>query len=254
MEEIIVIVLGLIFGSFLNVVIHRLPLEKSIVKPGSFCPECGNSVRAYDNIPVLSYMFLLGKCRDCKAHIPIRYPLVEIFTAFTFWYSYSLAEYGIIHLAFTIIFLLILIALCLIDLKHMILPDELTLGGSVLFLIYSFFNPEVRTIEAIITALGVTLAFAGIYLFYIKVRKIEGLGQGDIKMVFLLGIFLGIQKLIVTILLASLSGLAVGIIIIIIKKKDFKYAIPFGTFLSMGGYISYFFGEKILKVISSFYI
>jgi len=253
-EEIIIIAFGLIFGSFLNVVIYRLPLEMSIVKPGSSCPECGNMVRAYDNIPVLSYISLLGKCRDCKTHIPVRYPLVEIFIAFTFWYSYKLAEYGIVHLIFTIIFLLILTALCLIDLKHMILPDELTLGGSAFFLIYSFFNPEVRTVEALLSAFGVTLIFAGIYIFYIKVRKIEGLGQGDIKMVFLLGIFLGIQKLIVTILLASVSGLAVGIVIIILKKKDFKYALPFGTFLSIGGYISYFFGDKILKIISSLYI
>ena len=254
MEEIVIIALGLIFGSFLNVVIHRLPLEQSIVKPRSFCPVCRNNVRAYDNIPVLSYIFLLGKCRDCKAPISIRYPLIELFTAFTFWYSYRLLEHGIIHLIFTLIFLLTLIALCLIDLKHMILPDELTLGGSVLFLIYSFFNPEVKTIEAILTAFGVTLIFTGIYIFYIKVRKIEGLGQGDIKMVFLLGIFLGIKKLIVTILLASISGLVVGIIIIIIKKKDFKYALPFGTFLSIAGYISYFFGEKVLMIISSFYI
>lgn len=254
MEEIIVIALGLIFGSFLNVVIHRLPLEQSIVKPRSFCPQCGKSVRAYDNIPVLSYIFLLGKCRDCRNPIPVRYPLIELFTAFTFWYSYRMGEYGLIHLIFTIVFLLILTALCLIDLKHMILPDELTLGGSLLFLIYSFFNPEVRTLEAVITAFGVTLMFAGIYIFYIKVRKMEGLGQGDIKMVFLLGIFLGIQKLIVTILLASLSGLIVGIIIIILKKKDFKYALPFGTFLSIGGYISYFIGDKILKILSALYI
>lgn len=254
MEEVIVIILGLIFGSFLNVVIHRMPLEQSIVKPRSFCPECGKTVRSYDNIPVLSYIILLGKCRDCRTPIPVRYPLVEIFIAFIFWYSYRSAEYGIVHLIFTLIFLLILVALCLIDLKHMILPDELTIGGSILFLIYSFFNPEVRTVEALITAIGVTLLFLGMYVFYIKVRKIEGLGQGDIKMVFLLGIFLGAKKLIVTILLASFSGLAVGIIIIIIKKKGLKYALPFGTFLSIGGIVSYFFGDAILTIISSLYM
>lgn len=254
MEEVIVIILGLIFGSFLNVVIHRMPLEQSIVKPRSFCPECGKAVRSYDNIPVLSYIFLLGKCRDCRTPIPIRYPLVEIFISFTFWYSYRSAEYGIVHLIFTLIFLLVLVALCLIDLKHMILPDELTIGGSILFLIYSFFNPEVSTVEALLTAIGVTLLFLGMYVFYIKVRKLEGLGQGDIKMVFLLGIFLGVKKLIVTILLASFSGLAVGIIIIIIKKKDFKYALPFGTFLSIGGIVSYFFGDSVLAIISSLYM
>jgi len=219
-EEIIVIAFGLIFGSFLNVVIYRLPLEKSIVKPRSFCPECSKTIKAIDNIPVLSYLFLFGKCRNCKTPIPVIYPLIEIFTAFTFWYSYRLAEYGYLHLIFTLIFLLILIALCLIDLKHMILPDELTIGGSILFFIYSFFNPEIKTLDAIVTSIGITLLFTGLYIFYIKIRKIEGLGQGDIKMVFLLGIFLGVKKLIVTILLASFSGLVVGIIIIIIKKKE----------------------------------
>ena len=254
MEEIILILTGLIIGSFLNVVIHRLPLEKSIVKPRSFCPECGSTIKAYDNIPVLSYLILSGKCRNCRTPISVRYPLIELFTAFTFWYAYRLAEYGPVHIVFTIIFLLILTALCLIDLEHMILPDELTIGGSLLFTVYAFFNPEIPLLEALITAVGITLLFAGIYIFYIKVRKMEGLGQGDIKMVFLLGIFLGIKKLIVTLLLASVSGLAVGIIIIIIKKKDFKYALPFGTFLSIGGYVSYFYGDRILRIISSLYV
>jgi len=250
-EEIVIVLLGLVFGSFLNVVIHRLPLEQSIVKPRSFCPQCGKSVRAADNIPVLSYLILRGRCRYCRKPIPAKYPLVEIFTALTFWYAYRSADFGIVHLVFTIIFLLILIALCLIDLKHMILPDELTLGGSVIFLIYSFFNPEVETVEALLAAFGVTFCFTAIYVFYLKVRKMEGLGQGDIKMVFLLGIFLGPQKLIITVLLASLSGLAVGIMIIIIRKKDFKYALPFGTFLSAGGYFAYFFGDQVLELISS---
>ncbi len=254
MEEAILIVLGLIFGSFLNVVIYRLPLEKSIVKPRSYCPSCGKTVKFYDNIPVLSYIFLLGKCRYCKSPISVQYPLVEIFTAFTFFYSYHSAEFGPVHLLFTIIFLMIMISLTLIDLKHMILPNELTIGGSILFLIYSFFNPEVDTLEAIVTALGVTLMFLLIYIFYIKVRKIEGLGQGDIKMVFLLGIFLGATKLLVTVLLASVSGILVGILIIIFKKKDLKYALPFGTFLGISGYIAYFFGNRILQIINSFYL
>ncbi len=254
MEEIIVIVFGLIFGSFLNVVIHRLPLEQSIVKPRSFCPKCGNTIRAIDNIPVLSYIFLRGKCRNCKTPISIRYPLVEIFTSFTFWYSYVSAENGIVHYIFTIIFLLILISLCLIDLEHMILPNELTIGGSAVFLIYSFFNPEVNVVEALISAGGITLLFIGIYIFYLKVRKIEGLGQGDIKMIFFLGIFLGARKLVITLLLASLSGLVVGIVIIIVQKKNFKYALPFGTFLSIGGFVSYFFGDEIFSFISSLYL
>lgn len=254
MEEIIAIIAGLIFGSFLNVVIYRLPLEKSIVSPGSSCPECGAPLRFYDNIPVISYLLLLGKCRNCRKPVSIIYPLVEIFSAFTFWHAYRNAEYSLVHLAFSILFLMILTALALIDLKHMILPDELTIGGSAVFVVYSFFNPEVKTAEALITGAGSALMFLLIYFFYLKVRKLEGLGQGDIKMVFLLGIFLGMKKVIVAILIASFAGLAVGIAIIIVKRKNFRYALPFGTFLSLGGYISYFFGEKVLDFITSLYL
>ncbi|MEN8153071.1 MAG: prepilin peptidase [Acidobacteriota bacterium] len=254
MEEIVIILLGLIFGSFLNVIIFRLPLGESIVKPRSYCPGCRKQVKAYDNIPVISYIILGGKCRNCKTGISIQYPFVEALSGFTFWFTWHNFSYSPVYAVFSIIFLLILIVLAFIDLKHMILPDELTIGGGILFFIYSFFNPFVSALEAILSGLFVSLMFLGIYFFYLKVRNIEGLGQGDIKMVFMLGVFLGAQKLIVAILLASVSGLLVGIIMILFHNKNLKHALPFGVFLGIGGYISYFWGDLIFNKIQILYL
>lgn len=255
MEEIYVIIFGLIVGSFLNVVIYRLPLNKSLIKPGSYCASCNTPVRAYDNIPVISFIFLGGKCRKCKSGIPIIHPIIEIFTAFSFWLSYNwYFDYSLssVHYTvFTIIFLAILISLTFIDLFHMILPDELTLGGAVLFLIYSFFNPRLSALNSFGTALGSSLFFAGLYFFYLKVRKVEGLGFGDVKMMLFLGAFLGVAKTVVAIMLASFSGLFVGVIFIVFKKKTLKFALPFGTFLGIGSFISLFWGEKVLLFIRS---
>jgi leader peptidase (prepilin peptidase) / N-methyltransferase len=253
MEEIILIALGLVIGSFLNVVIHRMPLEQSIVKPGSHCPQCNTPVKSYDNIPVLSYIILMGKCRNCKAHISIQYPAVELFTAFSFWLSYIYFAPAFVHVGFTALFLAMLIALALIDLKHMILPLEITIGGAVIFLVYSFFNPLIGPVNAFSAAFGSALLFAAIYFFYIKVRKIEGLGQGDIWMVLMLGAYLGLNKLVVAVLVASFSGAIVGVFLMIVQKKGLKHEIPFGTFLSFGSFISLFWGAQILKFIQNIY-
>jgi len=252
MEEIILIVLGLAVGSFLNVVIYRLPLDLSIVKPRSQCPSCKTQIKFYDNFPVISYIFLLGKCRNCKTHISIMYPLVELFTGFSFWFAYrSFHEISMVYVGVTIIFLCLILALALIDLMHQILPFELTIGGAILILIYSFVNPTLTPLNAIGSAFGSAALFAAIYFFYIKIRKIEGLGQGDIWLMLLLGGFLGVNKLVIAVLLASFSGLLVGLFFIIFKKKNLKFALPFGTFLGLGSYLSLFWGEQIFKFIQS---
>jgi leader peptidase (prepilin peptidase)/N-methyltransferase len=255
METITIIIFGLIVGSFLNVVIHRLPLEESIVSPGSHCPSCNTPIRFYDNIPVLSFLILMGKCRRCKTRISLRYPLVELFTAFSFWLPYRFYfEQLPVYAGFCVVFLCLLIALALIDLEHQLLPDELTLGGAVVFLIYAFFNPMVAPKAAIATAFGAALVFAGLYFFYLKVRKIEGLGQGDIKMMLLLGAFLGPDRLAIAVLLASIAGLLVGLFFIIFKGKNLKLKLPFGTFLSLGSYISLFWGHHVFNAIRSLYM
>ena len=253
MEEISLILLGLIIGSFLNVVIFRLPLGKSIVTPGSYCPRCKTRIKFYDNIPVLSFIFLKGKCRSCKNKIPIQYPMIEILTAFSFWFTFKTFGHSPLYTGFTIAFICLLIALALIDLKHMILPNELTLGGGLVFLVFSFFNPEITYWDAFASAFGSALIFAGLYFFYLKVRKIEGLGFGDVKMMILLGAFLGLKKLVIAVLISSLSGLLVGILIIIFKKKNLRLQLPFGTFLGFGSYVSIFWGEEVLAFLHSLY-
>ena len=250
MEAALTIVFGLIIGSFLNVVIHRLPLEQSIVFPGSHCPRCQTDIPFFHNIPLLSYVILRGRCHFCHSKISPQYPLVESFCALSFWLT--LHFFGLsLTAVFTATFICLLITLAAIDLKHMILPDELTLGGIVLFFAYSFFNPAVNQLDAVLSGLGAALFFSGFFFFYLKIRKIEGLGFGDIKMVLLMGLFLGLHRLVVAIFLASLSGLFVGVFLIIFKKKNLKFALPFGPFLSLGSYISLFGGDSILAWLGS---
>jgi leader peptidase (prepilin peptidase)/N-methyltransferase len=250
METTLTIVFGLIIGSFLNVVILRLPRRENVVFPPSHCPHCRTAIPFYHNIPLLSYIFLWGKCHSCRAKISWQYPLVEGFCAFSFWLT--LHSFGLsLHAVFSAAFICLLLALAAIDLEHMILPDELTLGGAALFFAYSFFNPVVGQLDAVLSALGAALLFLGFFFFYLKFRKIEGLGFGDIKMVLLLGLFLGLNRLIVAIFLASFSGLLVGIFLIIFRKKDLKFALPFGPFLSLGSYISLFWGTGILAWLGS---
>lgn len=253
METTLTLIFGLIVGSFLNVVIHRLPRGESIVFPPSHCPSCRAEIPFYLNIPLLSYVILLGRCRSCRAAISPQYPLVEALTAISFWLAYS--TFGLtLHAAAAAVFLCLMIALAAIDLEHMILPDELTLGGAALFFIYSFFNPEIGQLDAVLSGLGGALFFAALFFFYLKVRKIEGLGFGDVKMALLMGLFLGLHRLAVAILLASLSGLLVGIFFIVFKKKDLKLALPFGPFLALGSYASLFWGNAILAWIGALWL
>ena len=248
--EPLTIIFGLIIGSFLNVVIHRLPLGENVVFPSSHCPHCRTDIPFYFNIPLLSYLLLRGRCHSCRAHISLQYPLVESFCALSFWLTLHFFGLSLTTLA-SAVFICLLITLAAIDLKHMILPDELTLGGAALFFIYSFFNPAVSQLDAILSGLGAALFFSAFFFFYLKVRKIEGLGFGDVKMVLLMGLFLGLQRLVVAIFLASLSGLLVGIFLIIFKNKNLKSALPFGPFLSLGSYIALFWGPGILAWLGS---
>ena len=249
MEEIIVIAFGLVIGSFLNVVIYRLPRGESIVYPPSHCPNCEKEIKPYDNIPVISYIILGGKCRYCKAKISIRYFLIEILTALVFLIMYLNFKDNIIYCIFSIIFFSIMIILAFIDFEHMILPDELTLGGAVLFFVYSFFNPYLSTKESITAGIGGALFFALLYFFYLKVRKIEALGFGDVKMMLMIGFFLGIKKTIIMVFISSFLGLIVGLFFIIFKKKTMQFAMPFGTFLSIGSLLSFLYSEKIFNLL-----
>jgi len=253
METALTIIFGLIIGSFLNVVIHRLPLGESVAFPPSHCPRCNAAIPFYFNIPLLSYVFLLGRCRSCRGRISPQYPLVEGFCAFSFWLAVH--HYGLTpQAAASAVFICLLIALAAIDSKHMILPDELTYSGAAFFFIFSFFNPEVGQLAALLGGLGGALFFAGLYYFYLKVRKIEGLGFGDIKMALFMGLFLGPRRLAVAIFLASLSGLLVGVFMIVFKNKNLRLALPFGPFLSLGSFVSLFWGDAVLDWIGSLWL
>ncbi|MFQ6068949.1 MAG: prepilin peptidase [Candidatus Aminicenantales bacterium] len=247
MEAVIIILAGLAWGSFLNVLIYRLPLRMSLLRPPSSCPECGTRIKWYDNIPLLSYLFLGGKCRACKARISLFYPLVELITPLSFlvlFFSYGLR----LALLASCLFTSALIVLFFIDLKHQLLPDEITLPSLLLALVYSIFRPDLSLREALVGAVvgGGFLVF--VYLAYLLARKKEGLGMGDVTMMLMLGAFLGWERTFLTLVLASFSGALIGILIISFRKKDFQYSLPFGSFLAPAAYISLLWGEKILSL------
>jgi leader peptidase (prepilin peptidase)/N-methyltransferase len=247
------VVLGLIVGSFLNVVIHRLPLRQDIVFLPSHCPRCQAPIPFYLNVPLLGYLVLRGRCRSCRAAISPRYPLVEALAGLSFWLACD--RWGLsLHAGAAAVFLSLLIALAFIDLQHMILPDELTLGGSALFLVYAFVHPEIGWLEAVLSGAGGALFFAALFYAYLKLRQVEGLGFGDVKMALLMGLFLGARRLAAAVFLASLSGLLVGLWFIVFKKKDLKLALPFGPFLALGAYVALFWGDAILDWIGALWV
>lgn len=247
-----IIVIGMAWGSFLNVVIYRLPRKISLVFPRSACPECKQQIRFYHNIPVLSYLLLGGKCRTCKTRIPVSYFLVEIITPASFWLLYH--HYGLnLHFYTTLLFVSALIVLCFIDFYHQILPDPITLPGFGLALLYSFFRSDMTFLQALLGAVvgaGVLLLIYGIYYL---VRKKEGLGLGDVTMMLLVGAYLGWQAAFLTLILASFLGALVGIFFILFRKKDMQFALPFGTFLAPAAFVALIWGEKIITAYLALY-
>ncbi|RPJ00708.1 MAG: prepilin peptidase [Deltaproteobacteria bacterium] len=239
------IIVGALIGSFLNVCIARLPKEESIVFPGSHCPRCGHPIRGYDNIPIISYLVLKGKCRDCGASISIQYPLVEGITAvgsFLLFLRFGLSVAYLIYFAF----LCSLIVITVIDLYHQIIPDVISLPGIGVGLLASLVLPGITFWNSLV---GVLLGGGSLFIVatvYQWLFKREGMGGGDVKLLAMIGAFLGWKVVILTILLSSLIGSVVGIVMIVVKGKDFKYAIPFGPFLAAGAVISLGWGGQII--------
>lgn len=244
---------GLLIGSFLNVCIFRIVRDLSVITPRSFCPECGESIAWFDNIPVLSYVLLLGKCRHCGKRISVRYVAVEILTAILF------ASVGIrygLHLSSLkwCVFEAVLIALCFTDLEERILPDELTIGGAVAGLAFATFvhvsgafselvlpgkRPIVQSLfEAILGALLLTLPVWWLAMFWARLRKREVLGMGDVKLLPLIGAFLGLEHGITALLIGSVSGVILGGgYILVTRQKAGSYELPLGTFFCFGAAI-----------------
>ena len=265
-------VFGAIIGSFLNVVIHRVPLEESIVFPNSRCPSCGAAIAFYDNLPVLSYVFLRAKCRKCKEHISFRYPAVELLTAALFvavaWHDGPTAA-----LPFDLVFVSALLALVFIDAEHMILPNVITYPGIAFALVarvaipYLMGTPHFDDLPSLsqgalgnmplsLTSLagaliGALLGGGSLWLMgwtWEKLRGIEAMGLGDVKMMFMVGAYLGWRLTILTIFVGVLTGSVIGIFLMARQRdRNMQMLLPFGVFLGLGAIAALLFGVPLVE-------
>jgi leader peptidase (prepilin peptidase)/N-methyltransferase len=241
------LVLGLVVGSFANVCIHRIPLGESVVAPRSRCPACRTPIAAGDNVPLLSYLLLAGRCRHCAARIAWRYPAVEAANGLLYL-AVALVDppsaAAVVHMALVTA----LLVLSLIDYDHQILPNVITYPGIVVGLAASALleGPRQFVFNAA-SAAGGYLAFAAVAKTYEALRHVEGLGQGDWKMAAMLGAFFGWKKMLLTIFLASLGGSVVGLSLIAFGGRDARQKIPLGTFLGAAGIVTSFAGDDLVR-------
>ncbi len=253
MTYVIAVLFGLVIGSFLNVCIYRLPLGQSIVWPASRCTTCGRQLSWYENIPVLSYAVLRGRCRTCGERISLMYPVIEALTAVMFAATY--AVFGLswllpIRLAFGCAMLVLLV----IDLRHRILPNEITLGGIVVGLAASFVSPDSPGWQDAL--IGAVAGGGFLWLLswgYRAVRHHEGLGFGDVKMLAMIGAFLGWKLMLLTLASASILGSLVAVVLMVGGRAGLQSRLPLGTFLGVTAILSSLFGEPVVEWYLSFY-
>jgi len=264
--------LGAIIGSFLNVVIHRLPREESIVFPNSRCPSCAAAIASYDNIPILSYLILRGRCRACKERISVRYPAVELLTALLFL-AVAWRDGVSPALPFDLIFVSTLAALIFIDAEHMLLPNAITYPGMVFALIarvaipYLAAMPHFDDLEPLMrgmlhgmpiwaaslmgAVIGGLIGGGSLWLMgwtWEKLRGIEAMGMGDVKMMFMVGAYLGWRLTILTIFLGVLSGSLIGIALMLRQgRRNMQMLLPFGVFLGIGAIAALLIGSQIVE-------
>ena len=268
MELAFALVFGLVIGSFLNVCIVRLPNGIPISKPRSHCPKCKKLIPWYDNIPILSYVFLRARCRHCGTKISVRYPFIEALTGLVsvlLYLKYGVGPEWFIFFAFSSA----LLVLAVIDVDHRILPDPITLNGiwigvvasvylaqpspivSSIFFALGFEAASPRVNALIASLLGAFVGGGllwGVAEVYLRLRGIEGLGFGDVKMMAMVGAFLGVPRTLLTLMIGSLVGSITGVIFIRFSGKDRQYELPFGTFLSAAGIISVLYGETLVRL------
>ncbi|MBI4713186.1 MAG: prepilin peptidase [Planctomycetes bacterium] len=255
---------GLVFGSFFNVLIYRLPLGKSIIKPGSACPNCGNPIKWYHNIPVLSYIILGGRCAHCRVRISLRYPLVELLTGALFALTVGVYSADIARLTITLYLVSILLVVTFIDFAHRIIPDEISISGMILAPIVSTIFPSIHTemlfairpaeagqfafINGLLACLvGMLVGGGVVYLVGLigkAVFRKEAMGFGDVKLMALLGGFMGWQSILFVFFLGCIFGSVIGIIFWIVTKDRY---IAFGPFLAMGALVMLFLKPQIIQ-------
>ena len=261
-EAVLALLAGLLLGSFLNVCIYRLPRDLSVVRPRSFCPACEKTIAWYDNIPVLSFLLLKGRCRHCGERITLRYPIVELATAAAF-FSVVLTLGPTRAAAKLCLFAALVIALIASDLEERILPDEFTLGGIALGLIVAAFVPLLVGLAPLImparlpvvaysigeAAIGALFSGGALWLVgevYRRARDRDGLGLGDVKMVAMIGAFLGLPGALMTVLAGSLLGSVTGVLYIWLARKDAStYELPLGSFLGVAGLGLAFYAQLV---------
>jgi leader peptidase (prepilin peptidase)/N-methyltransferase len=236
---------GMLVGSFLNVCICRMPKGESVVFPPSHCPQCDYRIRWYDNIPLFSYLLLRAKCRGCGLHISLQYPLVELLNGLLTLALFL--RFGP-TLAFLVLFLFCsaLVVITFIDLEHQIIPDEISLSGIVIGFVLSFFLQGHSWLNSL---LGILLGGGSLLLVaygYQWLTGKEGMGGGDIKLLAMMGAFLGWKSIPFIIFASSLIGSVIGITIMLIQKKDSKLAIPFGPYLAFAAVVYIFYGRQIV--------
>jgi len=261
-----VFIFGLVIGSFLNVCIIRIPGGKSIVLPASACTKCGEPIRPYDNIPVISYLLLRGRCRKCKTPISAMYPIVELLTGLLLLGCFE--AFGLTAEALKwAVFSAIMIVLVFTDLRERILPDVVNFAGFGLGLLLSFFTspvdgtalalakrlfdspPPVPVLSFVDALLGAAVGSGLLWLvseLYFRVRGREGMGMGDVKMMLMAGAFLGLKRTLLTIFAGSVLGSVLGVVVILARRKDSDYELPFGTFLGMAALLVVFFGTRLV--------
>jgi leader peptidase (prepilin peptidase) / N-methyltransferase len=242
---------GLCIGSFLNVVIYRLPLGKSVVSPPSRCRDCGYLLRWFDNIPVVSWVLLRGRCRKCGVGVSWQYPLVELITAALCVLVVWLTPPGPLMVS-RLILVCILVVLFGIDLEHQILPNVITLPGIAVGLLFSLIAPP-GWLDALLGALLGAAVLYGIAGAYYLWRREEGMGMGDVKMLAMIGAFLGWKAVLVTLVLSSFSGALIGILLMAGQRGNMKFALPFGTFLAIGAVAAMFVGEPLVAWYAGFF-
>ena len=247
----VLVAAGLALGSFLNVCIHRLPRRQSVVRPASRCPACGRALRWFENVPLLAWLLLAGRCRTCRARISAVYPLVELVTPALLLLQYGQLGWGpllLVRLAFTCA----LVILFVVDLRHRLLPNEITVPGIGVGLAAGIFVDPGWRAALLGAAAGGGVLWAVAEVHY-RVRGEEGLGMGDVKMLAMIGAFLGWQLAFVALLLASVLGSAIGLGLLALGRVDRSYPLPLGSFLAVGAVTAALAGEPILAGYLSLY-
>jgi len=245
-NAILIFILGLIVGSFSNVCIYRVPRNESIIYPASHCPKCRSKIKPFDNIPLLSFILLKGRCRNCKSKISIQYPIVELLTGLMYLIIYLI--YGLsVQTLIYIILSSALIIIAFIDLNEQIVPDVISLPGIVIGFILSFF---VTYISFINSALGVVVGGGIILIIGLGgsvIFKKEAMGGGDVKLAAMIGAFLGWRYIVISLFLGFFLGALAGIFLILSKIKSREDTVPFGPFIVLGSFITLLWGEKIIS-------